>query len=72
MNKQYVKDFYGKIIGSLETDSSDDITAKDVYNKILGYYRKNRNITTDFYGRILGYGDLTSGLIWQEHNKKNG
>lgn len=73
--KQVLRDFYGRVIGSLETvhDTNPrydgDVTARDFYNKILGYYRKFYNITTDFYGRKIGDGDLTSGLVWQEWNK---
>ena len=76
MAKRNITDFYGRIIGSLETNEdrnpevNGDITARDFYGKILGYYRKKRNVTTDFYGRIIGNGDLTSGLIWEAHNKK--
>ena len=74
--KQTIRDFYGRIIGTLETVHDNnprydgDVTARDFYGRILGYYRKQRNVTTDFYGRIIGSGDLTSGLIWQEHNKE--
>ena len=71
MAKQYVKDFYNRIIGSTE-DVGDEIIARDFYNKVLGYYRKKENITMDFYRRVIGKGDLTSGLIWQEYNKKKG
>ena len=74
-SKQYIRDFYGRIIGSLETThdrsplNDGDVVAKDFYGRILGYYRKNRNVTTDFYGRIIGNGDLTSGIVWQAHNE---
>ena len=70
MNKTYVRDVYGFIIGYTEQDSNGDTVAHNKYGKILGFYRKNRNVTTNFYGQIIGYGDLTSGLIWQEHNSE--
>lgn len=74
--KETVRDFYGRIIGSLETvhDKNPlydgDVTARDFYGRILGYYRKHRNVTTDFYGRIIGNGDLTSGLIYKANDER--
>ena len=70
MARQIVKDFYGKILGSIEDDSMGNKIAKDFYGKILGRYDKNQNVTKDFYGKILGTGDLTSALIWQASQQK--
>ena len=70
MAKVYVKDFYNRIIGSTE-DMGDEVVVRDFYNKVLGYYRKRENITMDFYRRIIGKGDLSSALIWQEYNSKH-
>ena len=67
--RRNITDFYGFIVGYTDQDSNGDTIAYSVYGKILGYYRKNRNITTNFYGQILGYGDLTSSLIWDEYYK---
>ena len=45
MAKQVLKDFYGRIIGSLETNEdknpmvNGDVIARDFYNRIVGYYR---------------------------------
>ena len=63
--RKTIKDFYGKIIGSLEDVSNGDIIARDFYGKILGRYDAKTNTTKDFYGKIIGTGDLTSSLIWQ-------
>lgn len=70
---RYIKDFYNRVIGSLE-DVGDEVIARDFYNKVLGYYRKKEDITQNFYRKVIGKGDLTSGLIWQAHNnrKNNG
>lgn len=64
-----VKDFYGKIIGSLE-DTPDAIIARDFYGKILGRYDKKMSVTKDFYGKIIATGDLTSALVWQAYNEQ--
>lgn len=69
MARELVKDFYNRVIGSMD-DVGDEIIARDFYNKVLGYYRKKENITQDFYRRVIGKGNLLSGLIWQEYNKK--
>lgn len=59
---EYVKDFSGRIMGSIEQQGSK-IVAKDFYGRILGYYDASDNHTRDFYGRILTTGDTTSALI---------
>lgn len=63
--KELVKDFYGKILGSVETDEKGNKIARDFYGKILGKYRKDTDKTYDFYGKILSKGDITSALIWK-------
>ena len=66
-----IKDFYGRILGSIEEDSNGDKTAKDFYGRILGKYIKAQNVTKDFYGRILGTGDFVVSLIYQADSNKN-
>ena len=60
---EQIKDFYGKIIGTIETQSNGDKIVRDFYGKILGYYRCSRNVTTDFYGKIVAQGDATGMLL---------
>ena len=60
---EQIRDFYGKIIGSIETQSNGDRIVRDFYGKILGYYRSSRNVTTDFYGKIIAQGDATGMLL---------
>ena len=61
--KETLKDFYGRIIGTIETAPNGDRTIKDFYGRILGKYEKARNVTKDFYGRIIGTGDLLTTLL---------
>lgn len=63
MNKTYVRDFYGRILGSIEEDTQGNKTARDFYGRIVGRYNKLTNKTSDFYGRIVGHGDILSSLI---------
>ena len=63
MEKYYIKDFYGRIKGSIETDDQGNKTARDFYGRIKGYYIKSLNVTQDFYRRIIARGDQVSSLI---------
>lgn len=72
MKRDAIRDFYGRIIGWIETDeASGDKTARDFYNRILGYYDAKQNVTRDFYKRIVAQGDAATGLILAEASKNN-
>ena len=58
-----LRDFYGKIIGTIETDSAGNKTVRNFYGKVLGKYDKQKNVTTDFYGKILYRGDFSQLLF---------
>ena len=58
-----ITDFYGRCIGTIETDGRGDKTVKDFYGRILGHYEKSANVTKDFYGRVLYHGDMASALL---------
>lgn len=66
MEKEYIRDFYGRILGSVETDDKGNKTVRDFYGKILGYYDKSNNVTRDFYKKIIGRGDQAVSLIYRE------
>lgn len=68
-SKQKIRKFNGIEIGSVETLADGDKVARDFYGKILGYYRSKKNHTTNFYGKILAQGDITTALIWEEYYK---
>lgn len=68
--RQPIKNFYNQIIGYLEEDSQGNKKAFDFYNRLLGTYEKSTNLTKDFYRRIVGKGDLTSALIYEEDAKQ--
>lgn len=57
METQIIKDFYGRIIGRIETKPNGDKLVTDFGGKILGRYRADLNITTDFNGRKVADGD---------------
>lgn len=67
MTEEYIKDFSGKILGIVQTDSNGDQIAKDFQSqKILGYYRAKYNHTTDFFGRIIAKGNCVVSLIYNK------
>ena len=63
MIEHLIKDFYGKIIAKIEVKSNGDKVIRDFNGRILGKYDSVRNVTTDFYGRIIGSGDCSGMLI---------
>lgn len=68
MAKELIRNFGGKILGSLETNGTKTI-ARDFYGRILGTYDTHDNKTRDFYGRILSQGNTVVGLIYQNEKK---
>lgn len=66
MAEETIKDWTGKIIAYIETKPNGDKVVRAFSRRILGYYYKSRNVTTDFYGKILAYGDATGMLIGRE------
>lgn len=62
-NKEFIRDYYNRILGSIETDELGNKLIRDRYNKLLGKYDKRTNTTRDFYNRILGKGDLSASLL---------
>lgn len=70
MNYEYIKSFTGKIIGKISTESNGDKKAMTFEGQIIAKYNKKMNYTTDFYGKILGKGDLTEAIIYTEEAKR--
>ena len=64
IQRDKVKDWTGRVIGTIETDSATgDKTVKDFYGRVLGKYIKKLNVTKDFYGRVIAKGDQSSMLF---------
>ena len=62
-NTQIIRDFSGKIIGYIETDSQGNKTVRDFYRVIKGYYDAKQDVTRDFYKRIIARGDVCGMLL---------
>lgn len=65
-NITLIKDPHGKILGKIETDSKGNKTAKTYEGIILGFYKKDRDITTDWQGWPLANGDTVVSLIYSQ------
>ena len=61
--EEIIRDFYGKIIGKCQYQSNGDIVVRDFYNRILGYYIASRDVTTDFYRRVVAKGNAVGMLL---------
>lgn len=70
--EEYIRDFQTrKIIGILRTLKNGDVEAREFNSRrILGYYRKGVNTTTDFYGHMIAKGNCVVGFIYDAHNKR--
>lgn len=62
-NRQVIKDFHYKIIGFIDTESDGKLTARDSLLRIVGTYDPRSDVTKDFYGRIVGRGNILSSLF---------
>ena len=61
--EETIRTFAGQIIGYVKTLSNGDKEVRDFYHRILGYYRKSQDITTNFIGQILYRGDMSAALL---------
>ena len=72
--EEWIRDFQTrKIIGILRTQKNGDVMAIEFDSRrVLGYYRKKVDITTDFYGRMVAKGNCVVAFIYDAYNKKRG
>lgn len=70
MKRELIKDYYGKILGSIETDTSGNKVAKDYFGLILGFYDKKSDTTQDRLRHIIARGDSVVSLVFQHAAKK--
>lgn len=58
-----IRDFYYRTLGYIEILDDGTKVARDFSRRVLGKYFPKTNLTKDFYGRILGHGDMTTMLF---------
>ena len=62
-NVVIVRNFYGKVLGSIETKPNGDKIVRNFLGKTLGRYDARQDVTRDFLGKILARGDASNMLI---------
>lgn len=62
--KLVIREFSGKVIGYIYVDETGKKTVKEFSGKIVGYYYPDRDVTTDFSGKIVARGDASSALLF--------
>ena len=61
--REVIKDFHGRILGTITTDDKGNKVVRAFYGRIKGKYDKKSNVTRDFYGRIVAHGDRSAALV---------
>jgi len=61
--RKYIRLVGGRMIGYVEEDGSGNKTVYGPSGAIVGKYTKSTDTTYDFYGRIIAFGDVASGLL---------
>lgn len=65
-HEEYIRTYTGQVLGILATDTYGDITVYEYPSRrILGYYRKKQDVTTDLLGRVLARGNIAASLVFQ-------
>ena len=63
MQRIPLKDNRFRIIGYVDIAPNGDKTLRDSHFKILGYYKKQADVTKDARFMIVGRGDLLTSLL---------
>jgi hypothetical protein len=66
VKKEMIRNNQGRIIGWIETDHLQNKVVRDFTGRIKGRYKKVSNTTLDSRGKIVGYGDSTSSLLFNK------
>lgn len=65
MAKEFIKDFYGRVLGTVETQGTKQIV-KDFYGKLVATYDSKDNFTRDFYGKVISRGNTAVGMLYKK------
>lgn len=60
---EYIRDYGGRILGRVETDSQGNKITRDFRGNILNRYDAKNNVTRSFQGHIIARGDVSSSLV---------
>lgn len=65
-----IKDRNQRVIGTIETDSRGNKTAKDEGGRVLGTYDAAQNVTRDWTNWVVAEGDAVVGLIYEAASRR--
>lgn len=66
MNRDWIKDRNGKVLGYIDTDSNGNKVAKTRDGKVVGYYKEKFGTTTDASGKVISRSDTVVSLIFSQ------
>ena len=66
MAREAVKDWTGKVLGWVDTDSSGNQIVYNFGLRVLAKYDARKNITTDYVGKKLSEGNTAIAYIYLE------
>lgn len=68
MKEEQIRGFNHQIIGLVEHYPNGDKTVREwPSRRILGRYKANEDLTRDFFGRIIGRGDMVVSLLYKDN-----
>ena len=64
MTRETIRHFgSGMVLGYIDTESNGDATCREFSGRILGYYFKSQDQTTDFYRRPVAWGNCLAAFL---------
>lgn len=63
LKRQQIRDFYGRLLGTVYTDTQGNRILRDFHGRLRGKYDKKQDVTRDFYGKIVSHGDSLTSLL---------
>lgn len=61
--RKTLKDKGYRILGYLDTDSDGSQTLQDAHHRLVGFYKRRSDVTTDAQHRIVGRGNILVSLL---------
>lgn len=63
MSRKILKDASFRILGYVDTDRDGSQVLQDKHHRLVGYYKRSSDVTTDEQHRIVGRGNILLSLL---------
>lgn len=63
IKREPIREINGRVLGYIDFLPNGDKEVRDSYNRYLGKFDKQMNVTRDYAGRLLYRGDQSSMLL---------